>query len=640
MNNYLASDPDESSSSVGTGISVPPSVASVEAFHEPVPIRSSKTSSGRRKLAYGFDNGGDVVKYRRTRSGCFTCRSRRVKCDETHPICERCNKGNRRCVYPDPPASKGSSSQKSKTRDVAISTRCNSGGEDQGERHENEAPVTCSDATRVAACHDSESSSDGAVRQSFSSSPPAMAIPRTVDKRGADWSHLPLDFQQHLSYFVVNINNHHYSIANDGDDFFGNILPCMAVDHEPLLHAVVGFSAYHATLQRADGQLQDFLKYYHGGVTRLLECLQRKEANNVPVLVTILQLATMEEFLGDWVNLMGHQKAALEIITHIFDPVTAMDSVVGRMCLNWYSRYDNYVAIMGGFPTGLKREWFEATMQYCQVREAANQPDQLRWSIDHRSARLRLITFDMSMLYAGRLAPEAFVREHTRLIHELDEWKRGWNPALTDPAYLVADLSHHARPLGPADIVDPYKPGMLFHPPLFTTTLITAEWHSIVIMHLSQAAKTPPTPLLVKCREHAYAACQYFEAVERWPDSPPGALVSLQPCISIAALFLPHDNRHQMWLRRKFALLDTLGFIHPTARRIKMARLFRDPSCSRWWLPNGEGLTPVLQRIRAFADERNAAAVDDQLENIREVRHLFVKLRLGEDGDEDDILAQ
>ncbi|KAF2113405.1 hypothetical protein BDV96DRAFT_123884 [Lophiotrema nucula] len=31
---------------------------------------------------------GDAVKHRRTRSGCFTCRNRRVKCDETHPICD------------------------------------------------------------------------------------------------------------------------------------------------------------------------------------------------------------------------------------------------------------------------------------------------------------------------------------------------------------------------------------------------------------------------------------------------------------------------------------------------------------------------------------------------------------------------
>jgi hypothetical protein len=31
---------------------------------------------------------GEQVKHRRTRSGCFTCRQRRVKCDEAHPTCD------------------------------------------------------------------------------------------------------------------------------------------------------------------------------------------------------------------------------------------------------------------------------------------------------------------------------------------------------------------------------------------------------------------------------------------------------------------------------------------------------------------------------------------------------------------------
>ncbi|KAI1603368.1 C6 finger domain protein [Pyrenophora tritici-repentis] len=32
---------------------------------------------------------GEQVKHRRTRSGCYMCRQRRVKCDEARPVCER-----------------------------------------------------------------------------------------------------------------------------------------------------------------------------------------------------------------------------------------------------------------------------------------------------------------------------------------------------------------------------------------------------------------------------------------------------------------------------------------------------------------------------------------------------------------------
>ena len=59
-----------------------------------------------------------------------------------------------------------------------------------------------------------------------------------------------------------------------------------------------------------------------------------------------------------------------------------------------------------------------------------------------------------------------------------------------------------------------------------------------------------------------------------------------------------------------------------------MAELFREPSCVHWWLPNNEGFSPVLQEIRNFADERNAAAVTAQQESVREVKHIFAKLSL------------
>lgn len=35
----------------------------------------------------------------KVRTGCATCKTRRVKCDETHPECTRCRTANRKCVY-------------------------------------------------------------------------------------------------------------------------------------------------------------------------------------------------------------------------------------------------------------------------------------------------------------------------------------------------------------------------------------------------------------------------------------------------------------------------------------------------------------------------------------------------------------
>lgn len=64
--------------------------------------------------------------------------------------------------------------------------------------------------------------------------------------------------------------------------------------------------------------------------------------------------------------------------------------------------------------------------------------------------------------------------------------------------------------------------------------------------------------------------------------------------------------------------------------RARMAELFQDESCVRWWLPNDEGFTPILQSIRAFADERNATAASTQGEVIRKIRHVFSRMRLGQ----------
>jgi hypothetical protein len=109
-----------------------------------------------------------------------------------------------------------------------------------------------------------------------------------------DWSQLPPQYQQGLSFFVENLNHFNYCIPLDSDEFFTKILPSMATRHEPLLNAVVGFSAYHSTLQNPEGKLQDFLQYYNKSVTQLLSLLQRKEKPNIATLLTILQLATIE----------------------------------------------------------------------------------------------------------------------------------------------------------------------------------------------------------------------------------------------------------------------------------------------------------------------------------------------------------
>lgn len=110
----------------------------------------------------------------------------------------------------------------------------------------------------------------------------------------SDWSHLPPDLQDHLTYFYDNLTLHHYSMKFDSCNFFQTYFLDAALRNESLLHAVVGFSAYHRTLQNPSGKIQDFLQYYNKSVSLLLSSLRKDESRDIGTLLAILQLATIE----------------------------------------------------------------------------------------------------------------------------------------------------------------------------------------------------------------------------------------------------------------------------------------------------------------------------------------------------------
>ncbi|RBR26623.1 uncharacterized protein FIESC28_00620 [Fusarium coffeatum] len=55
----------------------------------------------------------------RSRTGCFTCRKRKKKCDESKPICSGCKRNKLDCIWPDPAASAPSNSSSTSSAKVA-----------------------------------------------------------------------------------------------------------------------------------------------------------------------------------------------------------------------------------------------------------------------------------------------------------------------------------------------------------------------------------------------------------------------------------------------------------------------------------------------------------------------------------------
>lgn len=76
---------------------------------------------------------------------------------------------------------------------------------------------------------------------------------------------------------------------------------------------------------------------------------------------------------------------------------------------------------------------------------------------------------------------------------------------------------------------------------------------------------------------------------------------------------------------------NRIRYIFPRTMRARMAELFRDQSCNQWWLPNDEGLFPILRSIQAFADARNGNPVTQQTEALREISAIFSNMRIDSD---------
>jgi hypothetical protein len=99
--NYLPTSPDELNPGFMPGAmrpmatpEIPPPYSSnsiseyFATYAEPAPVNPPKAGKGRRRSTANQGGGNpDQVKHRRTRSGCYTCRSRRVKVGQIAKLC-------------------------------------------------------------------------------------------------------------------------------------------------------------------------------------------------------------------------------------------------------------------------------------------------------------------------------------------------------------------------------------------------------------------------------------------------------------------------------------------------------------------------------------------------------------------------
>jgi hypothetical protein len=340
--------------------------------------------------------------------------------------------------------------------------------------------------------------------------------------------------------------------------------------------------------------------------------------------------------LGDWVNLMGHQKAAFDMLTRLYTPKTIIQSDFLLKVLLWYTRFDLFVGLQSGGEAVLSRDWYEAVHE-CYVTKIRDNPEDMGYKYEERFAYSRIVAKDSSDLFSrmgkGLLSPQEFMEQLPVVKNKVEGLAKSIGPEFHDPAYKVDNIP--GQP-GPDDIVNAFNPDIIYGGDFWTTNFLQLDVWSINFMYdisASMAFKKPFEPELTSL---AYKAAQVFEAMCAYPKAPEGAIIEAQVGFAIATLFLPKDTKTMQWCRRTFAKVESVGYIYPDAMRNRMLEAWGlEPS--DWWLPNDEGCPPIIRSIKDFIRERSTAPKDQVSEDLKEMRGIFSSLNISDSPGSDNV---
>jgi hypothetical protein len=475
----------------------------------------------------------------------------------------------------------------------------------------------------------------------------SRTTPNSADMqaRQAKIKSLKPDLQKYLQFQQSYMTYYHYFYKLDPSDFVHIELIDLALSFEPLLYAVVGFAAYHHELQQERPKLSHFLGYHSKSLSMLRKSLEKNAKITEAVLLTVLQLAIFEEYLGDWVNLVGHHRAALTMTRDMYTPETIQHTEAGRRIFSWVARLDVMVGLMGGGETSLDRPWFESNEAYYHS-QVDNDPESdldVENMLAYFVAANRLIGTDLAAMFArfakGEIGIETFHHENSAINGRVSRMKQQIQ-ALNDDYYRVYEFPvAKSHPLNAEDIVNPYVPGGLFKDAFWPMNFMWVDWYSMELLMKYQTAVMLRQPMPPELERISLEQCRIYEAIERYPEAPAGSVLAAHAPLGLATVFLKKDPRHIMWARKKFAAVEKQGYIFPPSFRKRMAQMWgltreavgENETIENWWLPNDEGNTAMLKDLRKYVNERHESDMNlgkDSVNNVRDLKAIFEKLDL------------
>ncbi|KAF8457780.1 hypothetical protein BGX38DRAFT_1085975 [Terfezia claveryi] len=632
------------------------------------PTSGSSSARLRRKSSAGVEQ----VKHRRTRSGCYTCRARRVKCDETHPTCERCQKGGRDCNYPDlVPTAKSSASRK---REKAAPREGSSSLDELEE--EGESPVKVKSESQgftafgtqqmEMALYNSPKTSFGksggklgssrrkATAISHSPSPqtegnfhgtessaatsPANLLCRTVSQAslspGPQIGNLPSDPQPWIVYHMHQLTYHHYLLKSDNTKFFNTTFIDFTMKNEALLYAVAAFSAFHWSVGNKAGSCQTFLEFYNIAVQKLRKSIANGKYT-MATLITILQLASFEEYMGDWGNLMQHRNAATSVIRKLHTPESMAQTPENRLIFGWLSRFDIYASMMAGHLAQLDRLWSIRNREY-QELEAMQDPGNVVLVVEAATASLRDLAMNASALVAKRSQngglPDPEVESQSLMLRkQYAAWWAELNPM------ILLEAEEVSRPPGATEEDEPFLPARAYTGPRMAVNYLLLDYYALKILmnfQLPIALEAEPIAnddenphdsgsLAIKC-------CKILSALQG-PGSKPYVLLPTQAQLALIALWLPTAPHHRAWLKKQLAKMEELGYIYPRILRSTIAEKWGDPMIEHTYSSTESKVNTLVRDIMDIRENEAFTLNDRAREDIKEMRALLSNLNLDKD---------
>lgn len=259
---------------------------------------------------------------------------------------------------------------------------------------------------------------------------------------------------------------------------------------------------------------------------------------------------------------MGHRKAAHRMLLELYTIESMMGNEVQRAILTWYSHFEISAGLMYRYEAMLSPEWFVASLNYYECQRRGH-PENMDTKIDTLVASYRLMVSDMTLLFAkvsqGDISIGDFMVDDIQISTRITTWKEQLDHVCTEAKSTVGTYLTGSQSDGD-EVIKPHMPGGFYREGLWTLNLLLMDWYAIEMVHRYHSATTLQRPPPPELHHLALETCSLVEALDSsWPDGPPGAVLSAQAIIGIAASFVPIDNRYTMWCRQKLARIESMG---------------------------------------------------------------------------------